>query len=227
MAQQMRKGEKAKIFCPGETGQGGNNDLGSMVGMTTQINEYTPLTYELTMEDCDLNPASFYDVPPAKDWDEGRPIRGMEYFRFVNERTTKDGTPLCLESEFEDAYAPSVTGLYNVVANPCKSNKRTGAQEWYYDPHDLTIHSVLHPNSVILEGYNKNIVVYKNLLLDSQRFHYKEKSKHWCNKHTTHCMDIKGVPEKMADNSISVVTAKEETDTGFIWKIEYSGGYFG
>ena len=179
------------------------------------------------MVDCDLEPASFTDIPPAKDWEQGRPLRGQEYFRFVNERTSSDGTPLCLEVEGEDAYAPSSTGLYNVVANKCKSNKRVGAQEWYYDSHDLTIHSVLHPGSVILEGYNKNIVVYKNLLLDSQRFIYKSSAKHVCNKHTMHCMDIKAVPEKMANNNISVVTANEETDTGFIWKIEYSGGYAG
>jgi len=179
------------------------------------------------MIDCALEPESFHDIPPAKDWEKGRPLRGQEYFRFINERTDPDGTPLCLEVEYEDAYAPQSTGLYNVIANKCKHNKHTGAQEWYYDTQDLTIHSVLHPNSVILEGYNKNIVVYKNLLLDSQRFDYKPTSKHICNRHTMHCMDIKGTPDKMANDNISVVTAKEETDTGFIWKIEYTGGYAG
>jgi FKBP-type peptidyl-prolyl cis-trans isomerase len=175
LAQQMKKGEKAKVYCPGETGQGGNNDMGSMSGLATEINEYTPLTYELEMIDCDLEPHSFHDVPPAKNWDEGRPIRDNEYFRFVNERTDSKGVPLCLEVEKKDAYAPSVTNLYNVVANQCKHNKHAGAQEWYYHDEDQTIHSVLHPEGVILEGYNKNIVVYKNLLLDSQRFDYKSK----------------------------------------------------
>jgi hypothetical protein len=98
-----------------------------MSGMTTQINEYTPLTYELDMVDCDIEPASFNDIPPAKDWEVGRAIRGQEYFRFVNERTTQDGTPLCLQVENDDAYAPSVTGLYNVVANPCNSNMHTAS----------------------------------------------------------------------------------------------------
>jgi hypothetical protein len=138
-----------------------------MVGMTTAINEYTPLTYELEMVDCDLEPHSFHAIPPAKNWEEGRKIRGNEYFRFVNERTTSDGHGLCLEVENQDAYSPSVTGLYNVVAGECNANIHTASQEFFYNPEDLTIHSVLHPGTVILEGYNKNIVVYRNLLLDS------------------------------------------------------------
>jgi hypothetical protein len=40
-------------------------------------------------------------------------------------------------------------------------------------------------------------------------------------------MDIKSSPDKMGDTGISVITAPEETDTGFIWKIEYSGGFAG
>jgi hypothetical protein len=184
------------------------------------------LNYEFEMMNCDFTPQEFENIHPAKNWEEGRPIRANDYFRLENERTDADGNPLCLEVEQQDAYYPTVTGLYNVIANACGKAKVAHAQEWSYNPVDLTIASVLHPGTVVLEGYNKNIVVYKNLLLDSQRFEYRHRDKHFCNKATAHCMDIQSNPDKLSDG-VSVVTALEETDTGFIWKIVYSGGHVG
>ena len=185
----MKKGEKATITCPGQTGMGGNEHVGSQPAVTNQIEEYTPLTYQLEMIDCAIDPDSFHVKPSdPSEWDKTRAIRGFDHFRFVNARKSEGGKRLALEALVPDKYAPHTTGVHNVVVNELDPNNI--GQKWYYNSEDNTFHSVLHPGSVLLEGFNKNIIVYTNLLLDSQRFIYKEKEKFIVNKHTAHAIDI-------------------------------------
>lgn len=74
-----------------------------------------------------------------------------------------DNTTLALEAAEKDKYYPKYYGLYNVYLKPWTGeNSNNIAQQWYYDPSDSTVHSMLHPESVFLEGDNLNLVAYKN-----------------------------------------------------------------
>jgi len=46
------------------------------------------------------------------------------------------------------------------------------------------------PHEVLFEGFNKNLIVFKNLDMTNQKFKYDEKTKRFQNKSTGNAVDI-------------------------------------
>lgn len=69
-------------------------------------------------------------------------------------------TGLVLEVSSEDKYAPKKTGVYNIgLKKKAKGNK---AQMWSWDDNKGTLSPLVYPNKALLEGSNKNMIVYTN-----------------------------------------------------------------
>ena len=73
-AQQMKQGEVATIFCPGDLDKGGAFSQYSDYG-SNWVTPNTDITYEVEMKECGLDPHSFHYVPPADDFKRGEPLR--------------------------------------------------------------------------------------------------------------------------------------------------------
>lgn len=95
------------------------------------------------------------------------------------------GSNLALEVGTEDAYAPRTTGVYNIDLTHFHGREEgTKGQQFYYHDEDNTIHSYIHPEGAIFEGFNKNLIVYKNLHMPNQRFEYNSVRRLWTNINT-------------------------------------------
>ena len=69
-------------------------------------------------------------------------------------------TGLVLEVSSEDKYAPKKTGVYNIgLKKKAKGNK---AQMWKWDDNKGTLSPLIYPNKALLEGSNKNMIVFTN-----------------------------------------------------------------
>ena len=77
---------------------------------------------------------------------------------------------MALTATSEDKYAPRKTGLYEVIVTKYEG-KDSGnkMQMWYWDERDHSLRSYGHQDSdaVMFEGYNKNLVLYRQLGRDS------------------------------------------------------------
>ena len=83
-----------------------------------------------------------------------------------------------------DAYAPRHTGLYNVDIEKWEGpGSKNELQMWWYDDvtHNLASKGKEADAAVLFEGFNKNLVVYKNLGRDNQKFGYNGATKFWRN----------------------------------------------
>lgn len=65
-----------------------------------------------------------------------------------------------------DKYLPRVTHVYDVnVGAFTGTGSEDRTLQWWYNDVDHTLHSFAHVESdgVLFEGYNKNLIVFKNL----------------------------------------------------------------
>jgi hypothetical protein len=53
-----------------------------------------------------------------------------------------------------------------------------------YDEVDQSVKSLAHPEAVLFEGFNKNLIVYKQQFMNNQRFKYDSVKKRWYNSFT-------------------------------------------
>ena len=95
------------------------------------------------------------------------------------------GSNLALEVAARDKYYPKNYGLYDIKLGQFggrEANKL--AQQFVFDDEEHTVKSLLHPEAVLFEGYNSNMVVYKNLNMPNQRFKYDDIKQLWTNSFT-------------------------------------------
>jgi hypothetical protein len=69
---------------------------------------------------------------------------------------------LALEVAKRDKYYPKYWGIYNIDVKEFKGRENPNvAQQFMYDEVDQSVKSLLHPEAVLFEGFNKNLIVYK------------------------------------------------------------------
>jgi hypothetical protein len=63
---------------------------------------------------------------------------------------------------------------------------------WFYHEEDHTIHSISHydTQAVLFEGFNRNIIVYKNMKKTRQHFSYDKINEHWANDDSTDTLGL-------------------------------------
>jgi len=94
---------------------------------------------------------------------------------------------------------------------------------WWWDDMDHALHNYAHDdtNAILFEGYNKNLVIYRDLHRDSQKFTYNPSTGFWRNDHTKRAMSIEWANFKDGASA----TTKEVGDTynqgGVNWEITY------
>ena len=73
---------------------------------------------------------------------------------------------LALSSNIFDKYQPRNTGVFDVVIQPWSGPMSTEIdQQWWWNEEEHTVHSLSHADNdgVLFEGFNKNVIVYKNV----------------------------------------------------------------
>ena len=106
-------------------------------------------------------------------------------FYIVSSGPIGRGSKLALEVAERDKYYPKYYGIYNIGIHEYggrEANKKS--QQFMYDGDEHTVKSLLHPEAVLFEGFNANLVVYKNILLPNQRFAYDDVKQQWSNTFT-------------------------------------------
>lgn len=140
---------------------------------------YSDLKYEFEVIECGINPPS---LQPAMYREE---LIGGQCFYIVSSGPYGKGSKLALEVAAKDKYWPKYYGLYNIgvgVYGGREANAKN--QQFIYDSEEHVVKSLLHPEAVLFEGYNTNLVVYKNLLMPNQRFIYDSVKQQWTNTFT-------------------------------------------
>ena len=150
------------------------------------------------------------------------PLRAGECFFIVSGGKWGKGSNLALEVDVKDKYDPRKTGVYNIALKEYEGIEKSNiAQQWYYDGARETVHSMLHPEGVLFEGYNNNVIVYKETLSmeDNQKFAYDAHGqKKWTNIHTGNALDIAEDSFKIKAN---VITEAVDDSPGQSWDIHY------
>lgn len=86
-------------------------------------------------------------------------------------------TGLALEVSSEDKYAPKKTGVYNIgLRNKAKGNR---AQMWSWEDENGSLSPLLYPGKALLEGENKNMVVFANKGMKGQKFNFDNINSIW------------------------------------------------
>jgi len=126
--QQMSKGQVAKVLCPAFLDKGGSRNNFRQSG-TAWVKEGTDITYEFEVQSC----VAQLDFP--KD-DPIIPRRCM----FVV--LDKMGEQMALTATTEDKYAPSSTGLFDIVITKYEGkDSKNRMQMWYWDERDHSFRS--------------------------------------------------------------------------------------
>lgn len=100
---------------------------------------------------------------------------------------------MALAAGHEDKYAPRTTGIFDVGIEPWAGKDSTeDDQMWYWDDRDHTLHNYgrADTNAVLFEGFNKNLVLYRYLGRDSQKFSYNGSTGFWRNDMTKRAMAV-------------------------------------
>lgn len=137
---------------------------------------------------------------------------------------TGNGETLALSASNEDKYAPRKTGLFDVgVTTWLGKESGDKMQMWWFDDKDHSLHNFGHEESdaILFEGYNKNLVLYRNLKRDNQKFSFGGSSHFWRNDHTKRAMTV---AHAMFANGSNVVTSSVDdnhVEPGVKWDIYY------
>jgi hypothetical protein len=111
------------------------------------------LTYEIELHQCDPLPKEQEEIPVIPKRCFFMTLDGI-------------GSNLALTSKMTDKYAPRTTHVYDVgLSNFEGTGAEDRTQQWWYNDVDHTVHSFAHSDSdgVLFEGFNKNLIVFKNL----------------------------------------------------------------
>ena len=217
VAQQMKQGEIAKVFCPGSLDIGGKARTYGTFG-NSEIPSGEDMDYEIEMKECDLDPLYFTMNPPDDKFKKGEPLRQFDMFYLISNIKNVYKNQMVLDVEKTDKYAPLKTGVYNIFLN---EKAETDTQTWWYDADSMTIRNKFHAGKgVILEGFNKNLVLYTYKNLATQRFFYNPSIKHMVCDNTLNVFK----PDSMTMlRKSNIITTTEELAKEFIWDIEYTG----
>lgn len=148
---QMRANEKATIECPRELIDQGldktddvyNKDLGRR--------------YEFEVLECDKYPAFFKPEQLSTD----------KCFYIKPSGVDGQGTNLALTVDAQDLYYPKSYGIFNVQIEEFKGDTADNkAQQFTYNSDSKAILTRLHAGTAMFEGFNKNIITYKDMHLD-------------------------------------------------------------
>ena len=91
-------------------------------------------------------------------------------------------------------------------------------QQWIYDVPEKALQSRGGIGGVLFEGFNKNLITFRNMHMKNQKFLYDWKKKTWSNIATKNMVDINGDVFKAAQN---VVTEPADGTKGQKWDIYY------
>ena len=150
------------MHCPADLDKGGAANQYSSFG-SNWVHPGTDINYEIEMKECSLDPESFQISPIVPDFKKAKPLRQFDMFHLIANQKNSFGKQMVLEASDVDKYAPLDTGVFNVFLNE-KNN--SDAQTWWYDGDAMTIHNKkTGGKAVLLEGANKNLVMYNFLNL--------------------------------------------------------------
>jgi len=134
----------------------------------------------------------------------------------------KMGERLALTAETDDKYKPRKTGLYDVIVDHWDGrDSENKMQMWFWDDKDHSLHNYGHhdTDAILFEGYNKNLVIYRNLGRDSQKFTYNPSTHFWRNDHTKRAMHA--ATFKAGTNALTEAIDDHETHEAIKWTLEY------
>jgi hypothetical protein len=94
---------------------------------------------------------------------------------------------------------------------------------WFWDERDHSLRSFGHQesNAVMFEGFNKNLVLYRQLDRDSQKFTYNANTHFWRNDHTKRAMHAESF--KDGANVVTESVDDNKEDFAVKWSLEYCG----
>ena len=191
--QQMKPKGTYKVFCPAAV-----NDRADKFAPTGTQQFGGDTTYEIEVLESAKKPVAMKPARETEDMVDG------QCFYMVHQGKTKADS-FALEVSDVDAYAPRVTGVYNVALFPFKGREKPNkAQQWVYSVEDKTVKSLHLPDGALFEGFNQNVIVYKNLHLNNQRFTWHSVLRQWTNAFTGRALDVATAPDiKTKDNVIT------------------------
>ena len=185
----MRQGEEASVLCPGAldkgkglaeptklTGPGENSDV---------IPSNADMKYEFEVIECGINPPSLQPSMYNEEMVSG------QCFYIVSSGPNNKGSNIALEVSHQEKYYPKVWGIYNIFSAPFEGREHPNPyQQFEYDAKDQSVKSLSHPEAVLFEGFNQNLIVYKQKNMNNQRFKYDSVKKRWYNSFTGRNLDI-------------------------------------
>lgn len=94
---------------------------------------------------------------------------------------------------------------------------------WWWDERDHTLHNYGHgdTDAVLFEGFNKNMVLYRNLGRDSQKFTFNSNTHMLRNDHTKRAMTIEWAALKDGANVVTKEVDDNNEQSALNWDFEY------
>ena len=135
-----------------------------------------------------------------------QPLKQNECIEIIALKQGEEKSDLLLTMDLKDMYAPRRTGVFNVGMKKRvtgAASVATAAQHWFYNARTQGIHSKLMPTKVLLEGANKNVILFTWRRLPAQKYAYDEINQVWKNKASNNALMMKS-------------TASFENDTGLV-----------
>jgi hypothetical protein len=97
---------------------------------------------------------------------------------------------------------------------------------WWYDDvtHNLHSKALEAEAAVLFEGFNKNLVVFRYLGRDNQKFGYNGATKYWRNDFTKRAIAVNWGAFQPGQNAVTEKVYENNTTLGTQWDIHYCDG---
>lgn len=94
---------------------------------------------------------------------------------------------------------------------------------WFYHEEDHTIHSISHYDShaVLFEGFNRNIIVYKNVRNHRQHFSFDKNKEIWINDYSGDTLGLENDNYRAGASIEAKTQDNDDKHTDVVWKMEY------
>lgn len=94
---------------------------------------------------------------------------------------------------------------------------------WFYHEEDHTIHSISHydTNAVLFEGYNRNIICYRNMKRPRQHFSYNKNTSLWTSDLSGDTLGLEHDDYRVGESIQAKSVSEDFTNLGIKWKMEY------
>lgn len=169
------------------------------------------MKYEFEVIECGINPPSLQPAMYNEEMVDG------QCFYIVSSGPNNKGSEIALEVATQEKYYPKVWGIYNIFSAHFEGMEHPNPnQQFMYDSSDQSVKSLSHPEAVLFEGFNKNLIVYKQAHMNNQRFKYDSVKKRWYNSFTHRNLHI---DEFKAGSNISTMDMKDTNNQK--WELEY------